>query len=107
MKKIFTLVLMVALAAPVWAQRKDKTEKMVQEAKMLMEKGRTDKALKKYQQAAEKGSAEAQFMLGVCYYEGNGEPQNYSEAVKWWHLAADQDVAHAQYNLGGCYDDGQ
>ena len=94
---------MVALAAPVWAQSKDKTEKMVQEAKMLMEKGRTDKALKKYQQAAEKGSAEAQFMLGVCYYEGNGGPQNYSEAVKWWRLAAEQGHAKAQYNLGVCY----
>ncbi len=57
--------------------------------------------------AAESNHADAQFILGDCYYKGRGIPQNYQEAVKWFRKAADQMNADAQYYLGVCYANGQ
>ena len=52
---------------------------------------------------AEKGDADAQADLGVCYYKGWGVKQDYVEAVKWFRKAADQGNASAQNNLGSSY----
>jgi len=60
-----------------------------------------------YRNAAEQGDATAQYNLGNCYYNGNGVPQNDSEAVNWFRKAAEQGHADAQYNLGYCYYDGK
>ncbi len=54
-------------------------------------------------QSADLGHAEAQFMLGNMYYNGDGGNQNYSEAMKWFRKVADQDYAEAQYNMGIMY----
>ena len=37
--------------------------------------------------AAEQGSADAQFSLGVMYTNGRGVPQDYVQAHKWLNLA--------------------
>ena len=50
--------------------------------------------------AAEQGDANAQYNLGLTYYNGEGVPQNYQEAVKWYCLAAEQGNADAQFGLG-------
>lgn len=55
---------------------------------------------------AEEGYAAALYNLGVCYENGNGVQQSYTEAVKWYSLAAEQGYAAAQYNLGVCYENG-
>ena len=60
----------------------------------------------KYRQAAQ-GNAEAQFCLGCCYYNGEGVPQNYTEAAKWYCKAAEQGNADAQFCLGWCYYNGE
>ena len=39
---------------------------------------------------AESGAASAQFDLGGMYYNGEGAPQDYSEAIKWFQMAAKQ-----------------
>jgi len=62
---------------------------------------------KKLIQQASQGFAEAQFNLGMAYYNGDGVPQDYAQAVKWFRLAADQGVASAQYNLALCYMKGE
>jgi len=56
---------------------------------------------------AELGDAEAQHLLGLMYYEGQGVPQDYNEAVKWFRLSAEQGLAEAQFNLGFMYVKGQ
>ena len=48
----------------------------------------------------------AQYNLGVMYANGDGVPQNYSEAMKWYRRAADQGDPDAQYNLGLMYASG-
>ena len=60
-----------------------------------------------WRKAAERGDAEAQTNLGVCYCIGEvGFPQDYAEAVKWLRLAAEQGYARAQGVLGQCYKEG-
>ena len=57
-------------------------------------------------QKAERGDADAQCNLGLCYAKGKGVPQDYKEAVKWFRLSAEQGNADAQRNLGVCYANG-
>lgn len=52
---------------------------------------------------AEQGDADAQFNLGLMYYNGQGVLQDYEEAVKWCILAAEQGYAKAQLSLGKMY----
>ncbi|MFN3077444.1 MAG: caspase family protein [Alphaproteobacteria bacterium] len=56
--------------------------------------------------AADQGSARAQFDIGIAYASGKGVTQNYAEAVKWFRKAADQGHADAQFNLGVRYASG-
>lgn len=56
---------------------------------------------------ANQGNAEAQYILGVSYHDGEGVPQDYAEAVKWYRKAAEQGYASAQFNLGIMYRIGQ
>ena len=56
---------------------------------------------------AEKGDAEAQYNLGLMYYDGDDVAKDYKQAVKWFSKSADQGFAKAQYNLGYMYDNDQ
>ena len=75
--------------------------------------------------AAEQGDADAQYNLGIAYFEGLGVPQDYVAAYMWFSLAAAQSseaaknrdlaatlmtaeqVAEAQFNLGRMYTNGR
>jgi len=37
------------------------------------------------------------------YAQGNGVPQNHTEALKWFYKAAEQGNADAQYYIGAMY----
>ena len=50
----------------------------------------TKEAVKWFRKAAEQGEAHAQFMLGMCYFNGVGITQDKTEAVKWLQKAAKQ-----------------
>ena len=54
-------------------------------------------------EAAEQGDAEAQWNLGLSYYNGDGVRQDYEEAAKWYRKAAAQGYAKAKKNLGELY----
>ena len=61
-----------------------------------------------YRADAEKGNANAQYYLGLCYHNGErGLVQNHSEAVKWFTKAADQGHSNAQFYLGISYSKGE
>ena len=57
-------------------------------------------ALKWYKKAAEKGSEEAQYSLGVMYENGQGVGVDLDESIKWFQLSAEQDAEDAQFALG-------
>jgi hypothetical protein len=52
---------------------------------------------------AERGSAIAQFYLGLSYERGKGVSESEAEAVKWFRTAAEQGLAAAQAALGTRY----
>ncbi|MFB3844187.1 MAG: tetratricopeptide repeat protein [Candidatus Cloacimonadaceae bacterium] len=58
-------------------------------------------------QAAKRGDATAQYILGAHYFKGEGVDRDYKEAVKWYRLAAEQGDDFAQFNLGLCYYKGE
>lgn len=66
-----------------------------------------DDSATRYRKAAEKGVADAQFVLGAMYANGQGVERDYNEAAAWYRKAADQGYAKAQYNLGRMYISGQ
>ena len=64
-------------------------------------------ALFEIRRAAEQGDADAQFNLGHMYHNGNGVPQDHTEAIRWYRQAAEQGKAMAQNNLGRMYYNGE
>ena len=59
------------------------------------------KAFKWYNLAAEQGSAEAMFKLGVYHYDGSGGAAKDTEkAMTWFGDAAREGIAGAQFNIG-------
>ncbi len=58
-------------------------------------------AFKWYTLAAEQGSPEAMFKLGVYYYDGSGgAAKDPEKALSWFGDAAGQGIAGAQFNIG-------
>jgi S1-C subfamily serine protease len=54
--------------------------------------------------AANQGLAEAQFKLGVRYFEfGKKAKENYTTAFSWFYKAANQGIMEAQLNVGLMY----
>ena len=64
-------------------------------------------ALRVFTTLSKQGNVEAQFMLGLMHYKGEGVPQDYKTAVTWYALAAEQGNAIAQTNLGVMYQKGK
>jgi localization factor PodJL len=58
-------------------------------------------------QAAAQGDPRAQFAIAFRYAEGNGTPQNLTEAAHWLERAASAGLAPAQYRLAVMYERGQ
>ena len=59
--------------------------------------------LSKWQPLAERGDAKAQFNLGMMYFDGYGDENNYFAAAKWFWRASKQGHAKAQLKLGTMY----
>ena len=150
MKRVRFFHLWVALAmlvciATVWAQSKGIDPSLLAKAKagdanaefqlaLRLMNGSggvqqdTREAMIEFQKAAEKGNAEAQYMLGQIYEDGgmgmavpdsdgsytNGRvvnfhpvPNDFGLAAKWYRMAAKQGNALAQNHLGLIYADGR
>ncbi|KAJ1451165.1 hypothetical protein M885DRAFT_530461 [Pelagophyceae sp. CCMP2097] len=58
------------------------------------------RAVKMYRAAALGGHARAEFLLGVCYYKGEGVERDADVATTWIRRAADRGLAEAQTNVG-------
>ena len=77
------------------------------DATAAYEKGDYTQALKILEPLAAKGDAQAQYNIGVIYYEGRGGIQDSKEALKWYKLSAAQGNASAQNHLDLMYENGQ
>ena len=52
-----------------------------------------------FTEAAKLGNADAQYLLGKCFYNGEGVPKFKDEAVRWFQMAAEQGNQEAQFEL--------
>lgn len=63
--------------------------------------------LPEVREAAERGDAQSQYLLGSVYYIGlDHVPKDPREGVRWLRLAAEQGHARAQSGLGRAYAEG-
>lgn len=69
----------------------------------LLENGNYEGAYSSFYDMASAGDPDAQYQLGLLYYQGLGISQNYIEASHWYREAAKQGYADAQYSLGNMY----
>lgn len=85
-----------------WRTLADKgdTNAQVWLAHALIRGKKMDEALGWIRRAAEKNHPEAQTLLGMAYFSGQGVEKKPQEAVKWLRLAADQGYSKAQGLLG-------
>jgi hypothetical protein len=60
-----------------------------------------------YRKAAERGHADAQFLLGALYEEGRGIPRDDAQAVYWYGKAAEQGHSYAPSALGALIEQGR
>lgn len=93
------IILVLSFAAPVAAGP-------FEDAIAAHSRGDYATAMRGLRQLADQGDDNAQYNLGIMYFEGHGVPKNDAEAVKWYRLAANQGNAAAQYNLGVIYAEG-
>ena len=56
--------------------------------------------------APKPGNADAQYLLGMYYFEGIGVPTDAKKAIEWFRRAAEQEHAEAQFQFGKCYFNG-
>ena len=92
---------------PRFKEKPDKPEDPYLSGKRCFEEKKYEEAVKYFRKAAERGHADAQYQLGMCYEFGFGVEKDLSEAVKWFRKAAERGHADAQYQLGMCYDCGR
>ena len=64
-------------------------------------------AVTKWNVVANTGDREAQSLLGIMHFAGQGTPQSYPQAIVWLRRAAAQGEPKAQYKLGNMYANGQ
>ena len=69
-----------------------------------------EEAVKNFQEAADRGDADAQEMLAICYEYGRGVAQDDEQATMWYQKAAEQyqkaaeeGYAEAEYDIGRLY----
>ena len=105
MKKLLLGACLLLSASLALAQMPEET---LQRARQAFQQGNYAQVMQLLQPWAERGDAQAQYGLGLMYYEGRGvAQQSYANAREWWEKAAVQGYAKAQYNLGSMYEDGK
>jgi clan AA aspartic protease (TIGR02281 family) len=115
MLRLLSILALVLLAAPAWADAAGDLARL----KPLADKGDVAaqyrvgvlyaesrnliEAARYYQLAADKGHAEAQLRLASLNCNGMGVPKNPTECIRLYKLAADAGLTQAQVNLAARY----
>ncbi len=61
------------------------------------------KAFSMFQESAQDGDSEGQYLLGLMLLSGDDVPQNVDAGLRWIHKAADQGLLDAENKLGFVY----
>ena len=107
MKKIFlTLALSIVLGVSGMENVAfaDDVEKTLADAWTAYNIGKYKETLNLAQPLALDGNPRAQIIIGKCYENGLGVPQDMTTAAKWYQLAAEQNNSEAQVLLAYQYE---
>lgn len=99
-----TMAFFMFSALAVGAEPVNQVEKKLDEAWTAYNIGQYKKVLQLVQPLALDGNARAQIILGRCYENGLGVPQDMEMAAKWFRLAAEQNNSEAQILLAYQYE---
>jgi TPR repeat protein len=83
------------------------TDALFDRSLKVYDAGNRPAALPGMRQAAERGHARAQSIMGIVYREGNPVPKNPQTAAYWFEKAAAQGHRAAAYHLGNMYELGE
>jgi TPR repeat protein len=103
MKQYLTTLFLALVGLNVCGQS---AEEFNQQAKTFLETQQFEKAVPLLNQAAELGSAEAQYNLGYCYQAGVVVEKNLKTAIEWYSKSAEQGFNDALYQLMMAYGNG-
>ena len=81
-------------------------DELVRQGHAAHDRGNDAEAVALFRKAADQGSADGEFNLGVVYQNGFGLPRDLAQAIAWYRKAADHGSARAQFNLGLMHDQG-
>lgn len=90
-----SVLLLCLLAAPARADNESGLR--------AYEAGRYDVALEEFRPLAERGDAQAEFMLGVMYHYGKGVPPDDAVAAIWFYKAASKGNPNGQLAFGSLH----
>ena len=104
--KRFLLSSLLVITAPVFASPAldNITQSLNQSAQLqttlsAIKSGHYAQAIQTLKTPAEKGNAQAAYVLGMMYENRYGVDKNLMKAVKWYHKAADQGNPFSQYRI--------
>jgi hypothetical protein len=98
---LLILLIMAMVAAPGICEEQDGRA-----AVKLMQEGKTEQALKIFEQLASKGDTKAMVQLGIYYYQGEVVKQDYPKAMDWFLKGFKKENADAFVNIGVMHRDG-
>ena len=81
-------------------------EVSLDKAERIYSQGEFDEAFKLFKILAEEGCSRSQYMIGNCYYKGEGIEQNLEKALKWYMKGAENGYIEVQSYIGYCYENG-
>jgi TPR repeat protein len=82
-------------------------EKAIPNSPQLQQQSVNGMSLDEVRDRANRGDAQAQWVLGNAYMSGHGVPQDDREAARWYKAAAAQSLAAAEVSLGYLYEQGR
>jgi len=103
MKQQLLIILFILVRLTTFGQT---AEDLNDQSKKLLQAGEIEKAVPLLKQAAEKGSAEAQYNLGYCYQSGIVVEKDNVKAVEWYLKSADQGFNDGLYQMMMVYGNG-
>ena len=69
----------------------------------IEEEEKDEEEKERFRKAVKSRSADDQYFVGTCYYDGHIVEQDYEKAIEWFKKAAYKGHVEAQSQLGECY----
>ncbi|MBT5185270.1 MAG: sel1 repeat family protein [Kordiimonadaceae bacterium] len=95
---IYTIPILMSLVSASFAD--------IDRAKQAFDEGDYNYAYDEYLMDAENGHPEAQFYMGVLYFNGVGTKKDLTEALRWYKLSARKGFPIAQHSIANMYEIG-